>query len=200
MSASAGDDELAPHGAAASESVTVLLQGAQAGNSRSLDALFTRVYDELLQVARRVRGGRAGETLNTTALVHEAYIKLVPSADRTWESRAHFFGVAARAMRQVLVSGARKRLTQKRGGGLNVTLSESISPAPVRAEQIVALDEALERLGRIEPRAVSVVEHRFFVGLTTAETASVLRVSTGTVERDWRAARAWLEAELGEVA
>jgi RNA polymerase sigma factor (TIGR02999 family) len=199
MSAFAGDEGSPPQHTAAG-SITQLLQGVVRGESSKLDALFERVYDELLLVARRIRGGRAGETLNTTALVHEAYIKLIPSADRTWDSRAHFFGVAARAMRQVLVSAARKRLTQKRGGGLNVTLSENVSSAPIRAEQIVALDAALERLGRIEPRAVQVVEHRFFVGLTTAETAAVLRVSTGTVERDWRAARAWLETEVGEVA
>lgn len=178
--------------------ITVLLQRAAEGERRDFDVLFTRVYDELHRLARRVRSGRAGETLATTALVHEAYVKLVPSADRTWESRAHFFGVAARAMRQVLVDAARRRQAGKRGGGvLPVTLGEDV-PSPVADDDtILRLAEALERLGAIEPRAVRVVEHRFFAGLTTAETARVLRVSTGTVERDWRAARAWLASELG---
>ena len=179
--------------------ITVLLQQAADGDRREFDALFIRVYDELHRLARRVRSGRAGDTLATTALVHEAYVKLVPSAEQTWESRAHFFGVAARAMRQVLVDAARRRLAGKRGGGLApVTLSEAV-PSSVGSEEdtILALDQALERLNAIEPRAVRVVEQRFFAGLTTAETARVLRVSTGTVERDWRAARAWLASELG---
>jgi RNA polymerase sigma factor (TIGR02999 family) len=178
------------------ESVTALLNAVTGGDRSRLDALFTRVYDELHGLAGHVRRGRAGETLDTTALVHEAYVKLVPSADRTWEGRAHFFGVAARAMRQVLVDAARRRMAAKRGAGRDVTLAEELHPGPVQPDALIALDEALDRLGGIDARAARVVEHRFFAGLTTAETARVLEISTATVERDWRAARAWLAGEL----
>jgi RNA polymerase sigma factor (TIGR02999 family) len=121
-------------------------------------------------------------------------MKLVPAADIDWESRAHFLGVAARAMRQVLVDAARRRLAQKRGGGDDwlVTLDDRAHAAPIRPAELVALDAALEQLAELDPRRARVVEHRFFAGLTTRETAEVLGISTGTVERDWRAARAWL--------
>lgn len=180
------------------EPVTQLLNAVRAGDAHALDAVFTRVYDELRMLARRVRAGRAGQTLDTTALVHEAWIKLVPAVDVDWESRAHFFGVAARAMRQILVDAARRRLAKKRGGEDNwqVTLDEGSHAAPVRAAELVALDAALERLAAVDPRRAQVVEHRFFAGLTTRETAEVLGISTGTVERDWRAARAWLALEI----
>jgi RNA polymerase sigma factor (TIGR02999 family) len=181
------------------EPVTQLLNAVRAGDAHALDAVFVRVYDELRVLARRVRSGSSGQTLDTTALVHEAYIKLVPSADVDWESRAHFFGVAARAMRQILVDAARRRVAKKRGGEDNwhVTLDEAAHAAPVRAAELVILDEALERLAAADPRRAKVVEHRFFAGLTTRETAEVLGISTGTVERDWRAARAWLAIEVG---
>ena len=151
-------------------------------------------------LAHRVRGGRAGHTLNTTALVHEAWIKLVPAVDVEWHSRAHFFGVAARAMRQILVDAARKQVAQKRGGkgAWMVTFDETAHASPVQPHQLLALDGALDRLAAVDPRRAHVVEHRFFAGLTTRETAEVLGVSTGTVERDWRAARAWLSVEIGE--
>jgi RNA polymerase sigma factor (TIGR02999 family) len=177
--------------------VTRLLQAAQAGDAAALDRLFACAYAELRRLAHRVRAGRAGETLNTTALVHEAYLKLVPSADRSWEGRAHFFGVAARAMRQVLVDAARHRDAKKRGeGAALVTLDDHALAQPVRAEEVIALDEALERLAALDERWVRVVEQRFFAGLTAAETAAVLGVSVPTVERAWRAARAWLTREL----
>jgi RNA polymerase sigma factor (TIGR02999 family) len=178
--------------------LTQLLNAVRAGDESALDEVFTRVYNELRTLARQVRRGGSGQTLDTTALVHEAYIKLAHSADIDWEGRAHFFGVAARAMRQVLVDAARRRLAQKRGGedGWLVTLDESSHAAPVRAAGLVALDGALERLAAVDPRRARVVEHRFFAGLTTRETAEVLGVSTGTVERDWRAARAWLSVEV----
>jgi RNA polymerase sigma factor (TIGR02999 family) len=175
----------------------LLLRAARAGDPGALDALFTRVYDELRRLAHHVRRGRAGETLHTTALVHEAYIKLIPSADLGWESRAHFFAVAARAMRQVLVDAARRRVAEKRGGGdVLVSFDERAHAQPARSEELLALDEALQRLTTLNDRWVRIVEHRFFAGLTAEETAAVMGVSLRTVEREWRAARAWLAVEL----
>jgi RNA polymerase sigma factor (TIGR02999 family) len=187
--------------AEASQPVTQLLQAAGEGDERALDRLFERVYGELKRLAHKVRTGRAGDTLHTTALVHEAYIKLVPSSDVVWQNRAHFFGVAARAMRQILVDAARRRLAQKRGGDGDawaVTFEDDALAAPVRPAELVALDGALERLATIDLRRAQVVEHRFFAGMTARETALLLGVSTGTVERDWRAARAWLALELDD--
>lgn len=181
----------------ATAGVTQLLQAARGGDGRALDALFARVYDELHRLAHQVRQGRAGETLRTTALVHEAYLKLIPSADMSWESRAHFFSVAARAMRQVLVDAARRRVAQKRGGGeLLVSLDERVQAPPMRSAELLALDEALHRLAARNERWVGIVEHRFFAGLTAGETAAVMDLSLRTVEREWRAARAWLADEL----
>ncbi len=181
------------------DGITSLLQAAHEGDVAALNAVFASVYEELHRLAHRVRGGRAGETLGTTALVHEAYLKLVPSADQTWQGRAHFFSVAARAMRQVLVDAARHRDAQKRGGGgLLVTLGDQAHTRSVGADELLALDEALRRLGALDERRVRIVEHRFFAGLTTAETAEVLGISVPTVEREWRAAKAWLSRELTE--
>lgn len=176
--------------------VTGRLRAAQEGDPAAQDALYARVYDELCRLARRVRAGRAGATLSTTALVHEAYVKLRPARVGTWEGRAHFFGVAARAMRDVLVDAARRRAAEKRGGGaVLVTLGDEAAAA-VRPDELLALDEALVRLGGIDPRQLRVVEYRYFAGLTAAETADALGVSTSTVEREWRGARAWLAREL----
>ena len=179
-------------------SVTQLLHAAGEGDELALDRVFTRVYEELKTMAHRVRGGRAGETLNTTALVHEAWLKLIPNSDISWQGRTHFFAVAARAMRQILVDAARRQLAQKRGGGqaFSVTFEEDAFAAPVHATELLALHDALERLATFDPRRAQVVEHRFFAGLTTRETAELMGVSTGTVERDWRAARAWLTMEM----
>ncbi|MGI9182743.1 MAG: ECF-type sigma factor [Longimicrobiaceae bacterium] len=184
-------------GTEAAGALTLLLRSAADGDHQALDAFFARVYEELRRLASQVRRGRAGETLSTTALVHEAYLKLVPSAEIEWESRAHFFAVAARAMRQVLVSAARRRLAEKRGGGdWLVTLGDSVPSEPVRPERLLALDEALARLAAMDERQARIVEQRFFAGLTVEETAEVLGLSERTVKRDWRAARAWLAAEL----
>lgn len=184
-------------GTEAAGALTLLLRSAADGDHQALDAFFARVYEELRRLASQVRRGRAGETLSTTALVHEAYLKLVPSAEIKWESRAHFFAVAARAMRQVLVSAARRRLAEKRGGGdWLVTLGDSVPSEPVRPERLLALDEALARLAAMDERQARIVEQRFFAGLTVEETAEVLGLSERTVKRDWRAARAWLAAEL----
>ena len=179
--------------------MTALLHAAAGGDRAVLDALFRHVYDELRGLAARVRGAAAGETLRTTALVHEAYLKLVRSADIDWRDRAHFFGVAAHAMRQVVVDAARQRARQKRGGAgsWTVTFDESKHAAPVREGELLALDEALERLAALDERQAQVVEQRFFAGLSALETAEVLGVSEATVHRDWRVARAWLRRELG---
>lgn len=166
------------------------------GAPAAIDDLYVRAYGELHRLAHRVRAGRAGATLSTTALVHEAYMKLRPSRGAGWEERAHFFAVAARAMRQVLVDAARRRAAEKRGGEvLVVTLGDDVARA-TRPDDLLALDEALNRLGALDGRQLQVVECRFFAGLTAAETAAQLGVSVTTVERDWRGARAWLAREL----
>ncbi|GJG89507.1 DNA-directed RNA polymerase sigma-70 factor [Gemmatimonadetes bacterium T265] len=177
--------------------LTALLRAAQAGAPSAEDAVYARVYDELRRLARRVRAGRAGVTLSTTALVHEAYDKLRPERAPAWEGRAHFFGVAARAMRDILVDAARRRGAEKRGGGAAfVTLGDDAAAQGVRGDELLALDEALDRLGALDARQLRVVEYRYFAGLTAAETADVLGVSLSTVEREWRGARAWLALEL----
>lgn len=179
------------------DDVAAWLEAARAGDTASWNALYTRLYDELHRLARRVRAGRAGETLSTTALVHEVYVKLRPSADLDWAGRAHFFGVAARAMREVLVTAARQRGAAKRGGGaVAVTFGDDLAQ-PARPDDVLALDEALARLAALDARRAHVVELRFFAGLTAPETATVLGVSVPTVERDWRMARAWLADALG---
>ena len=161
------------------------------------DALFTRVYDSLKGLAHTVRAGRFGETLNTTALVHEVFLKLRTTGAEPWKDESHFFAVAARAMRQILVDAARRATALKRGGGGRfVSYDDAAHAAPIDAEEVIELDAALERLSLVDPRRAQVVEHRIFGGLSTADTAKVLGISTGTVERDWRAARAWLSSEI----
>jgi len=179
------------------DAVTRLLNEASQGRSDALDEVFPVVYDELQRLARLVRRGRAGETLNTTALVHEAYLKLSRSEDMAWDGRRHFFRVAARAMRQVLVRDAERRLADKRGGGQSArTLVEGLHGAPATDDEVLALHEALGRLEALDARQAAVVEVRFFAGLTLDETADVLGVSVPTVVRDWRLARVWLARAL----
>ncbi|HEY0778301.1 MAG TPA: ECF-type sigma factor [Gemmatirosa sp.] len=183
----------------AMDEVAGWLAAARGGDSAAWNALYGRLYDELHRLAHRVRAGRAGETLSTTALVHEAYLRLRPAATLDWEGRAHFFAIAARAMREVLVTAARRRATSKRGGGMAaVTFGDEVAAQPARPEALLALDEALDRLAAFDARRARVVEYRFFAGLSAAETAAVLGVSVPTVERDWRVARAWLVQALGE--
>jgi len=160
--------------------------------------VFAQVYDSLKALAHTVRVSRASETLNTTALVHEAYLKLATASPPAWKDEAHFFALAARAMRHILVDAARRELSLKRGGGEPqlVTYDDDAHVPAMRPAALLALDEALERLAVFDPRRARVVEHRIFAGLSTAETAKLLGVSTATVERDWRAARAWLTTEL----
>ena len=181
--------------------VTQLLRLARAGDGAAFERAFVEVYDELRRLAAQVRRGRAGETLSATALVHEAWIKLAPSSDTDWEGRRHFLRVAARAMRQVLVGAARERLADKRGGGALALALDDVQDgvaAPMRDEAVLALDEALARLAQLDERQAKVVELRWFAGFTAEETAEALGISTPTVQRDWRAARAWLTVQLRE--
>jgi RNA polymerase sigma factor (TIGR02999 family) len=191
-----------PAPAAEAGDVTRLLRLAQAGDAGAFEAAFGRVYDELRRLAERVRRGQPSDTLNATALVHEAWLKLAPASASDWAGRRHFLNVAARAMRQVLVDAARERLAAKRGGGaVAVTLDGAAGEAvavAVRDERVLALDEALARLARLDERQARVVELRWFAGFTAEETAEALGVSTPTVHRDWRAARAWLTIQLRE--
>ncbi|HYD51172.1 MAG TPA: ECF-type sigma factor [Gemmatimonadaceae bacterium] len=178
--------------------LTLLLRAANGGDVAAFDRAFARVYEELHRLAGRVRGGRASDTLGATALVHEAYLKLAPASQPAWEGRQHFLRVAARAMRQVLVSAARERLADKRGGGdLAVTFDEAVHGPPAGAGELLAIDEALTRLAALDERQARVVELRYFAGLTVEEVAEAIGVAAPTVQRDWRAARAWLQVELG---
>lgn len=168
----------------------------------SLDYWFSVAYEELKRLASSVRRGDPSATLNPTALVNEAWLKLAGSPDLRFESRLHFKRVAARAMRQILVEAARRRLARKRGGRAVhlVTFDDAMDEPVASAEQVLALDAALESLARIAPRQARMVESRFFGGFDVTETAALLEVSEATVLRDWRAARAWLARELGRAS
>ena len=185
--------------------VTQLLGQLQTGNRDVLDELFSLVYDELRSMAQAQRRGWEGDyTLNTTGLVHEAYLKLVDQSTGEWQSRTHFLSVAAKAMRHILVDYARRRRAEKRGGkvqkvslqGMESALGDEILLPDERSEALLALDEALERLAQKDPRAVQVVECRFFGAMTIDETAAVLGLSPRTVIRDWALAQAWLRKEM----
>jgi RNA polymerase sigma factor (TIGR02999 family) len=180
------------------ESLTDALGRLRAGEEGALDRLVPLIYDDLRRLARRQLARRGPRrTLDTTALVHEAYLKFAGLQGLEWKDRGHFFAVAARVMRHVLIDYARGRRCQKRGGGQpHLTLDESRIAVEQEAEQILALDEALSRLAGQEERLARVVECRFFAGLSEAETAAALDVSERTVQRDWERARAWLKKEL----
>ena len=182
----------------ASADVTSLLVAWSEGDDSALAQLVPRVYDELRRIAHHhLRTERPGRTLQTTALVHEAYLRLVDTRRVRWESRAHFLSVAAQAMRRILVDAARARGAQKRGGNpAVVSLDEAALLAPRREASLVALDDALIALADVDPRKSRVVELRYFGGLSVEETAAVLRVSPETVHRDWRVAKAFLLREL----
>ncbi len=175
--------------------VTRLLAASRDGDAQALDRLYPLVYDELRRIARRERRRGASETLNTTGLVHEAYLKLAGSSSADWNDRAHFYALAATVMRQITVNHARDRSAQKRGGGEHpVTLEPglALALADTRSDAILALEDALTELAAEHDRAARIVELRFFVGLTIDETADVLSVSSATARRDWTTARAWL--------
>ena len=178
--------------------VTRLLLAWSAGDQAALDRLMPLVYDELRRLARSyMRQERAGQTLQTTALIHEAYLRLIDAKEVQLENRTHFFAVAARLMRQILVDFARTHGSQKRGGGAQqVSLDEALVIGQPRDEDLLALDEALSALAQTDERKSRVVELRFFGGLTEAETAAALQVSPETVKRDWRLAKSWLRLWL----
>jgi RNA polymerase sigma factor (TIGR02999 family) len=179
--------------------VTQLLRRWSAGDAAALDGLLPLVYGELRRRAGAcLRNERAGHTLQPTALVHEAYLKLVGGSAVDWKDRAHFFGVAARAMRQVLVDHARARNTAKRGEGQVRVEFEAAGAvaAPARSLDLLDLDRALSKLAALDERQSRLVELRLFAGLTIDESAEVLRISHATVSREWRHAEAWLQREM----
>jgi RNA polymerase sigma factor (TIGR02999 family) len=178
--------------------ITRLIQEHRQGSRDALDRLFPLVYDELRRMAHRaLLRERASHTLNTTALVHEAYLRLVDQHRANWNDRVHFLAIAATAMRRILVDYARRQKRLKRGGEQRpVDLDDAMLVADQRADTLLALDEALSGLGALNERLARVVECRFFAGLTTEETAAALQVTTRTVERDWQKARAWLYIQL----
>jgi RNA polymerase sigma factor (TIGR02999 family) len=186
----------------AQHDITALLADWQGGDAGAVDQLLPLVYDELRRIAhRQLRLERSDHTLSTTALVHEAYVRLVDQTRAQFADRAHFFAVSARAMRRILVDYARKRQAAKRGGGQRpVTLDDAMSMTGDRAETLVAVDDALTRLAVLDERLSRVVECRFFGGLTEEETATALRVTARTVRRDWVKAKGWLYQELYDVA
>ena len=178
--------------------VTLALRAARDGDASALNQAFQLVYEDVRDIARaRVARFGAGSTLDTTAVVHEAYLKLARHGEMAWEDRGHFFAVAAAAMRQVLLDHARRHLSLKRGGGAaHVTLTESSAAVDTEADEVVALDAALTRLAAVDAHLARVVELRFFGGLTVEETAQALGVSEATVKRAWRRARAFLHHDL----
>lgn len=182
----------------ASPPITELLVRAGAGDRDALDRAFPLVYEELRRLAHReLRREDQGHTLGTTALVHEAYLRLVDQTRAGWRDRAHFLAIAATAMRRILVDHARGHRSQKRGGALQrVPLEQVDLAAEERAELLLALDAALTRLGEVDERQARVVECRFFAGLTEEETAEALGIGLRTAKRDWAKAKSWLYAEI----
>jgi RNA polymerase sigma factor (TIGR02999 family) len=181
------------------EAITELLQDAAGGDRRAVDELFQLVYTELKQLAHVQRQRWHGDhTINTTGLVHDAYLKLVGQQQPSWQGRAHFYAVASKAMRHVLVNYAERRQAQKRGGGSDMVSLDDANPvAASAADELLALDEALERLSRLNERQSQVVVCRFFGGLSVPETAEALDIAPATVKRDWALASAWLKREIG---
>jgi RNA polymerase sigma factor (TIGR02999 family) len=178
--------------------VTRLLFELKAGNHAAEERLIPLVYKELRHIASaRLRQESAHHSLQPTALVHEAYLRLTQLQEIDWQSRSHFFAVSATVMRRILVDHARANQAKKRGDGMGtISLNDALFPAPEREPEILALDEALERLARLDERQSKIVELRFFAGMNEEETGHVLGISSRTVKRDWRAAKAWLFAEL----
>ena len=182
----------------APEEVTVLLAQLVEGKDEAASKLIPMVYDEL----RRLAGGymrreRGDHTLQATALVHEAYLKLVQQRSVDWQSRAHFFGIAAQMMRRILIDHARGHLRDKRGAGQQlVPLDEAVVFSPEQSSEMLKVDESLQRLSKLDPRQAKIVELRFFGGLTVEETADVLKISPKTVKREWSVAKAWLHGDM----
>jgi RNA polymerase sigma factor (TIGR02999 family) len=184
---------------APSQDVTALLGAWSRGDHRALDQLLPLVYAELRRIAaRQLRHERAGHTLQPTALVHEAYLRLIEQRNVDWEDRAHFFGVAAQVMRRILVDHARRQAARKRGDGTpSVPIDEVAEHVTARQIPVLTLDHVLGRLETLDPGLARIVEMRAFGGLTIAQAAHVLKISPSTAKRDWRTAKAWLARELG---
>ena len=186
----------------ASLPLTQLLHAARDGNAAAADDLYQHVYDELRRIAhQRLRRHRPGETLNTTALVHEAYLRLIDQTQAEWNDRAHFFATASQAMRYILIDYVRRRMAEKRGGGQrDVPLSavQMGTEADARSADLLTLNDALDRLAAYDERLARLVEYRFFGGLTYDEIAEVTQWSVPTLKRDWRRARAWLYRAMQE--
>jgi RNA polymerase sigma factor (TIGR02999 family) len=180
------------------QNITQLLEKWGNGNKEVLDELLPIVYDELRrQAARYLRRERVGHTLQTTALIHEAYIRLVDQRNVRWQNRAHFFGIASQLMRRILVDHARTKKRVKRGGSdVRVSLAEAMVATQAKDLDVLALDEALDKLATIDNQQARIVELRFFSGLTVEETSEVLSISPATVKRDWSMAKAWLHREI----
>src|SRR5688500_12263598 len=181
-----------------SPDVTALLADWSAGNKAALEALTPLVYDELRRLARRyLARERPDHTLQSTALVHEAYLRLIDQKNVRWQNRAHFFGVAAQMIRRILVDHARGRQASKRGSGApKLSLDEAIAVPERKDFDLLALDDSLNSLAKIDPQQARIVELRFFTGLTVEETAEVLGISPATVKRDWVTAKAWLYRDI----
>ncbi len=181
----------------ASDDITSLLLAHQDGDATALAQVWPLLYDHLRGIARRQLRSGAPATLNATALVHEAYLRLATSASLSWQNRAHFLGIAARCMRQVIVDAARTRGAAKRGGGrLPLSLDPDTIAVESQADLIVALDTALDAIAAFNTRLARVAECRLFAGLTDEETAQALDLSVRTAQRDWQRARAWLQQHL----
>ncbi|MEO8451736.1 MAG: sigma-70 family RNA polymerase sigma factor [Gemmatimonadota bacterium] len=177
--------------------VTELLQRLQAGSEDVYDQLIPILYGELRSLASSyLRGERPDHTLQPTALVHEAFLKLVDQRSTTWQNRAHFFGIAAQAMRRILVDHARRHRAEKRGAGRGITLEDHMMLTEAPDVDVLLVDSALDRLAALDARQARVVELRFFAGLGNEEVAEVLGISLATVKRDWILAKAWLQREL----
>ena len=187
-------------GETATKAVTVALQAASRGDRQAAAALLPLVYEELRDLARaRMAKLPPGQTLQPTALVHEAYLRVLGDADHQWDSRGHFFAAAARAMRNILVEQARRKASHRHGGGFQrVEVSDSELAILPPAEDVVALDAALQHLEADDPRKGQIVNLRYFAGLTAEETAAALGVSKGTIDREWRYIRRWLYVQLAE--
>jgi RNA polymerase sigma factor (TIGR02999 family) len=184
---------------ASGDNVTLLLARLRDGHQDAANQLIPLVYAELRRMAGAyMQRERPGQTLQATALVHEAYMRLVDGQPGPWQNRAHFFAIAAHTMRQVLVDQARRRHAGKRGGASarKIAIDVDLLIAPDRLEDVLAIDEALERLAAIDPRQSRLIELRFFVGLNVEEVAEVMGISPVTVKREWRSAKAWLHREL----
>lgn len=183
-----------------SQEVTELLVEWGNGSRAALDKLMPIVYEELRRLARRhMRRERDGHTLQTSALVNEAYLKMINEKDMQWQNRAHFFAVAAQLMRMILIDHARARKVAKRGGGAyTVPLDEAVVVSDERAAELIALDDALKALEAVDKRKSRIAELRFFGGLSVEETAEALKVSEATIMREWRMAKAWLHRELNQ--